>query len=149
MKHPERVEDYLGHIAEAIDRATSYLQPLPDYEAFQKNPQVQDAVIRNIEIIGEAATRIERHAPDFVTAHPELPWLDMRGMRNRMIHAYFDVNVSVVWSTVKDDLPPLKQQIDELLSKAAKKEALAETRAKTEQAVQQEHPDSDRTRSRD
>ncbi len=51
MKHPERIQDYLEHIAEAIDRATGYLHPLPDLEAFQKNPQVQDAVIRNIEII--------------------------------------------------------------------------------------------------
>ena len=59
------------------------------------------------------------------------------------------MNLAVEWSTVKDDLPPLKQQMDELLSKAAKNEALAETRAKTEQAIQQEHPDSDRTRSRD
>ena len=52
MKHPERVEDYLEHIAEAIERATGYLQSVPDLAAFRKNPQVQDAVVRNIEIIG-------------------------------------------------------------------------------------------------
>ncbi len=51
MNHPQRVEDYLGHIAEAIERATGYVQPLPDRAAFEQNPQVQDAVVRNIEII--------------------------------------------------------------------------------------------------
>lgn len=50
MRHPERVEDYLGHIAEAIERATSYVQPLADIDAFRQNQQVQDAVVRNIEI---------------------------------------------------------------------------------------------------
>ena len=60
MNHPERVEDYLGHIAEAITRATSCLQPLQDIEAFEKNSQIQDAVVRNIEIIGEAVNHINR-----------------------------------------------------------------------------------------
>ena len=54
MRHPERVDDYLGHIAQAIERASGYLEPLPDFAAFEKNLQVQDAVVRNIEIIGEA-----------------------------------------------------------------------------------------------
>jgi uncharacterized protein with HEPN domain len=63
MKHPERVEDYLGHITEAIARATSYVEPLQGIEAFRQNPQVQDAVVRNIEIIGEAANQIARMAP--------------------------------------------------------------------------------------
>ena len=115
MKHPERVEDYLEHIAEAIERATGYLQPVPDLKAFHDNPQVQDAVVRNIEIIGEAANRIQRMAPDFVARHPDLPWIEMRGMRNKMIHEYFDVDWDVVWRTVKDDLPPLERQIQSLL----------------------------------
>ncbi|MGH7152776.1 MAG: HepT-like ribonuclease domain-containing protein, partial [Acetobacteraceae bacterium] len=64
--HPERVEDYLGHIAEAITRATGYVHPLPNIEAFEKNPQIQDAVVRNIEIIGEAVRHINRVAPGFI-----------------------------------------------------------------------------------
>jgi len=83
MKHPERVEDYLDHIVEAITRAESYLEPLAGLEDFEKNPQVQDAVIRNIEIIDEAAARIEQQAPGYVQAHPEIPWSQMRGMRNK------------------------------------------------------------------
>ena len=116
MKHPERVEDYLEHIAEAIDRATGYLQPLKDLEALQKNKQVQDAVVRNIEIIGEAANKIHNLAPDFINRHPELPWARMRGMRNVVLHEYFFVDLKIVWTTVKDDLPRLKQQIDGLLT---------------------------------
>ena len=110
MKHPERVEDYLEHIAQAIERATGYVQRFDSVEALQKDQQVQDAVIRNIEIIGEAASRIQKQAPEFVTAHPELPWIEMRGMRNKMIHNYFDVSLTVVWNTIKDNLPRLKQQ---------------------------------------
>jgi hypothetical protein len=71
MKHPERVEDYLEHIAEAIERATGYLQPVPNLEAFKENPQAQDAVVRNIEIIGEAVNKINSTAPDFIKQHPE------------------------------------------------------------------------------
>jgi uncharacterized protein with HEPN domain len=115
MKHPERIEDYLEHIAQAIERATGYLQPLQDLEALQKNQQVQDAVVRNIEIIGEAVNKIHNLAPDFINRHPELPWARMRGMRNVVIHEYFFVDLKIVWTTVKDDLPRLKQQIDGLL----------------------------------
>jgi uncharacterized protein with HEPN domain len=116
MNHPERVEDYLEHIAEAIERATGYVRPLPDRAAFEQSPQVQDAVVRNIEIIGEAVNHINRMAPEFIAQHPEVPWADMRDMRNIVVHAYFDVQLQVVWRTVQKDLPKLKQQVDRLLS---------------------------------
>ena len=109
MKHPERVEDYLAHIVEAIERPTSYVQPLPDLNAFQQNPQIQDVVVRNIEILGEAANQINRMAPEFISQRPELPWDDMRDMRNIVIHAYFDVDFEIVWQTVHEVLPKLKQ----------------------------------------
>jgi uncharacterized protein with HEPN domain len=115
MRHPERVEDYLGHIRQAIERATNYVQPLQDIGAFEQNLQVQDAVVRNIEIIGEAVNHINRMAPEFIAQHPQLPWAEMRDMRNVIIHAYFAVDLQIVWRTVQDDLPRLKQQIDDLL----------------------------------
>jgi uncharacterized protein with HEPN domain len=117
LKRPDRVEDCLEHIAEAIWRATEYVERLGGATAFRQSQRDQAAVIRNIEIIGEAARLIQKNAPEFVAAHPELPWVEMRVMRNKMIHDYFDVDVMVVWSTVKDDLPQLKQQIDYLLRK--------------------------------
>jgi uncharacterized protein with HEPN domain len=116
MNHPERVEDYLQHIATAIERATEYIERLSSVSAFRISQRDQDAVIRNIEIIGEAARQIQKNHPDFLKAHPEIPWLDMSDMRNKMIHNYFAVDVNIVWDTVKNDLPPLKQQIDQLLS---------------------------------
>jgi uncharacterized protein with HEPN domain len=148
MKHPERVEDYLGHIIEAIERATSYVRPLPDIDAFRQNLLVQDGVVRNIEIIGEAANHINRMAPAFIAQHPELPWSNMRNMRNIVIHSYFNVDLTTVWRTVQEDLPKLKQQIDRLLNqpqrddvsadrKTGKKEALAQTGADTEQSIEQ------------
>jgi|HubBroStandDraft_1064217.scaffolds.fasta_scaffold402374_2 uncharacterized protein with HEPN domain len=117
MKHPERVEDYLEHIALAIERAMAYVEQFDSVEALHRNQQAQDAVIRNIEIIGEAASRVQREQPEFVRAHPELPWIEMRGMRNKMIHNYFDVSLEIVWNTIRDDLPRLKQQIDALINR--------------------------------
>jgi uncharacterized protein with HEPN domain len=54
--------------------------------------------------------------PEFVVSHPELPWIEMRGMRNKMIHEYFDVDWDIVWRTVRDDLPALRQQIEDVLT---------------------------------
>jgi uncharacterized protein with HEPN domain len=79
-----------------FDRVTGYLRPVPDLEAFQTNPQVQDAVVRNIEIIGEAVNKITSTAPDFIEQHPEIPWAQMRGMRNIAIHEYFFVDLGIV-----------------------------------------------------
>ena len=74
--------------------------------------QLQHSLIRCIEIIGEAASRID---PDFRKAHPDIPWGDIIAMRNRLIHAYFDVELDFVWTTSKDELPELIRQIEELL----------------------------------
>ena len=117
MKHPERIEDHLEHIAQAIQRATEYVEHVGSLSAFRQSQRDQDAVIRNIEIIGEAARQIQQHALEFVAAHLQLPWIEMRGMRNKMIHDYFNVDVNVVWNTVRDDLPRLKQQVDDVLNK--------------------------------
>ena len=68
---------------------------------FLRETQVQDSVIRRLEIIGEAAGRI---SPEFREAHPEIQWSEIRGMRNRMIHGYDDVNMDIVWDTVEQDI---------------------------------------------
>jgi len=83
--------------------------------ALERDHKTQAAVIRYIEIIGEAANRIQKQAPEFVAAYPSLPWHEMRAMRNRMIHNYFDINMDVLLGTVKHDLPKLKPQIERLL----------------------------------
>src|SRR6266702_640405 len=115
MMHPERVEDYLEHIASAIPRATRYGGNSGSPEALEEDEQAQDAIIRTIAVIGEAANRIQKVAPEFVTSHPEIPWSQMRGIRNKVIHDYFDVAWDVVWNTVKEDFPPLLERISSLL----------------------------------
>ena len=74
-------------------------------------------MVRNIEIIGEAVSKIQSTAPEFIKQHSELPWAQMRGMRNVAIHEYFFIDLEIVWNTVQDDLPKLKQQIAALLNR--------------------------------
>ena len=70
------------------------------------------ALIKALEIIGEAASKI---SGNFKSEHPEIPWVEITGMRNRMIHAYYDVNLDVVWQTIKSDLPDLLKSIEKIL----------------------------------
>jgi uncharacterized protein with HEPN domain len=116
VTYPSRVEDYLEHIAEAITHATGYLQHIDNFAAFEDDQRNQDAVVRNVEIIGEAANKIQKLAPDFIAEHPELPWAQMRAMRNLVIHEYFFLDLKIVSSTVKDDLPQVKKKVDDLLT---------------------------------
>ena len=110
-----RLQDYLQHIIEATERIAAYTSGL-DRAAFLLDARTQDAVLRNLQIIGEAAQNIRRRHPDFVTAHPEVPWRSAYGMRNAVTHGYFNVGTERVWSTVENDLPPFLAQIRALLA---------------------------------
>ena len=116
MRKPDslRVPHYLDHIRQAIQRIQRYTSDL-DQTAFLANEEKQDAVIRNLEIIGEAARNIERHHPDFATAHPEVPWGFAYEMRNALAHGYFKVDMEIVWKTLHHDLPALQREISQLL----------------------------------
>ena len=98
-----RNEAYLLDILIAARRAMSYMEGSSRAE-FEQNEMLQDAIIRPLEILGEAASRVSE---DYQEAHPEIPWHKMIGMRNRLIHEYFRVNYGAVWDTVQDDLPEL------------------------------------------
>ena len=99
----ERDRAYLLDITEAASLALSYVRELT-IDDFLQDIQCQDAVIRRIEIIGEAAKRVSVQTRDM---HPEVPWATMIGMRNLMIHDYDDVDMDIVWDTVHRDLPEL------------------------------------------
>jgi uncharacterized protein with HEPN domain len=114
-KRQLRAADYLEHILEAIQRIENYVAALPDERAFSSNNLVQDAVIRNLELIGEAAHKARTANPELATRDPSIPWNLIYGMRNRILHGYFDINLEVVWRTVKNDLPPLRDQLHKLL----------------------------------
>ena len=108
------LRDYLEHIQQAIDRIQRYLIDV-DHAAFLTNEEKQDAVIRNMEVIGEAAGNIQRNFPDFSAEHPEFPLKAADGTRNALAHGYFKVDLDVVWKTVERDLPMLEVQVDEVL----------------------------------
>lgn len=108
-----RVHDYLDHIVTAIQRIRRYTHSMTE-SAFQENEQVQDAVLRNIEIIGEAARNITRAYPEFASQHSEIPWEEVYLMRNRICHGYFSVDLEIVWHTVQRYIPELEQQIQSL-----------------------------------
>lgn len=105
-----RIQDYLGHIEEAATLACRYIQGLTK-EGFIEDKRTQQAVIYNILIIGEAATKIINEYPDFVAEHDHIPWREMRGIRNRMAHGYNELSLDIIWDTVTTNLERLRLQI--------------------------------------
>ena len=112
-RDPQRLSDYLNHILEAIERIEEYVSDL-DEIAFLGNKLVQDAVIRNFEVIGEASNNIEKRFPEFVAAHPELPLTSAYQMRNAVAHGYFQVDFEILWKTIHRDLPGLHTKVEEI-----------------------------------
>lgn len=105
---PKRnVKLYLEDIVMAIDKIEHYVSGL-SLVAFASDPKTVDAVVRNLEIIGEAVNQIPK---SFLLKHPELPWKNMVEMRNKVIHEYFGIDEEILYQTVKEDLPKLKKQI--------------------------------------
>jgi len=98
-----RIED----IIEALDRIFHYVKDL-NYDAWMKDQKTIDAVIRNLEIIGEAAANVPREIQDL---YVDIPWYQMKGMRNILIHEYFGVDNDVLWNTIQKDLPVLKEKL--------------------------------------
>jgi uncharacterized protein with HEPN domain len=110
-----RTTEYLGQMWEAIHRINAYVTDL-DRLAFDTDTRTQDAVIRNLEVIGEAARHIQQHDPGFVAAHPEVPWVLAYRMRNALRHGYADIDLGTVWNTARTNLPPLERQLPALLN---------------------------------
>jgi len=110
-----RLPDYLGHIVEAISRIEGYLGDISESD-FKKNQLLIDAVSRNIEIVCEASNRIYKHHRAYRDAHPEVEWRGSYEMRNVVAHDYFKVDLDVVWDTIKNYLPAMRQTVQLLLS---------------------------------
>jgi uncharacterized protein with HEPN domain len=107
-------KDFLQHILEAADRVLRYTKGMGRKE-FSADTMVQDAVIRNVEIIGEAANNLLEVAPDIGARYPSIPFVQIRGMRSRVAHGYFAVSLSMIWDSVQVDIPELRQQIEKVL----------------------------------
>jgi len=98
---------YIDHILDCIRKINKFSKGLTVNE-FRNNELVQDAVIRNIEIIGEASKKITSETKK---NYPDIPWKEISGMRDKLIHDYLGVDVDVVWETIKKDIPALRKQI--------------------------------------
>jgi uncharacterized protein with HEPN domain len=105
-----RLPDYLEHMQQAATDACGFIEGLTR-EDFLGDKRTQQAVIMSLIIIGEAATKVMDGYIEFAQTHGQVPWRSMRGMRNRIAHGYFDVNLDVVWDTVQTALPELLQQL--------------------------------------
>lgn len=102
---------YLKHIIEAIDKIKMYTKGM-DRESFLKNEMAMDAVVRNIEIIGEATKNLSE---DFRKKHEEIPWKDIAGMRDCIVHFYFGLDYDLVWEVIERDLPAFEKKIMKIL----------------------------------
>lgn len=103
--------DYLLDIFNSINDVESFIKGLT-YKDFIQDRKTSNAVVRSIEIIGEAVRQIPKSVRD---KDPSIPWKDMIGMRNKIIHEYFGVNYKIVWKTAKQSLPKLKTRISKLI----------------------------------
>jgi len=102
-----RIQDIL----DAIAAVRSYTEGM-DLATFSSDRRTVDAVVRNVEIIGEAAAHVPRSV---VQSHPEIPWAEMRAMRNVIVHEYYGVTDRILWDTVQNNLPPLVAALQGLL----------------------------------
>lgn len=97
---------YLGHILEAVERIMLFGRDGED--GFRKDLRTQDAIIRNLQVMGEAAKKV---SVEMRAAHPEIPWKDVAGMRDRVVHDYFGISLDIVWDVVQNHVPPLREKV--------------------------------------
>ena len=109
MKKDDSV--YLHHIMDALVQIEHYMDNV-SHEEFFSSRLLQDGVIRQLEVMGEAARNLSE---DLRNEHPEIPWRQMVGLRNRMIHAYFNVDLQIIWEIVQGDIPDLLQKMKQIL----------------------------------
>ena len=105
--------DYINDILESINDTENFVAGL-SFEEFVKDKKTMNAAVRSLEILGEAAKNI----PEKIKKkHPKIPWKEMAGMRDKLIHEYHGVDHQIVWTVIKEELPPLKSQIEKIAEK--------------------------------
>ena len=106
----DRLIDHLDHIRQAATDACGYMEGM-SRDDFLADRRTQQAVVLNLIVIGEAATRLLRDHAGFLDRHSAIPWRGMKGMRNRIAHGYFDIDLDIVWETVRNALPDLLERL--------------------------------------
>lgn len=113
MKRKREYKDYLMDIIQAIEMVEKFTKGL-DFQDFKSDEKTIFAVLRALEVIGEAVKKIPKSVK---SEYEQISWRKMAGMRDKLIHEYFGVNIKVVWKTIKEDLPKVKPLIKEVLKK--------------------------------
>jgi uncharacterized protein with HEPN domain len=108
-----RLPEYLAQIRQAASDARTFAEGMSK-EDFLADKRTQQAVVMSLVIVGEVATKVMDRHPDFATRNSAVPWRNIRGMRNRIAHGYFDLNLDVVWDTVQSALPELLLQLSQI-----------------------------------
>lgn len=99
------------NILSSAHKCKIYMEDLDQLD-FNCDVKTQDSVLMNLIVIGEQATKVIAYHPDFVEANQEIPWQQIRGLRNRVAHGYFDVDLGLIWNTVQNDLPHLIEKLE-------------------------------------
>ena len=107
------IVDYLHDILDSIDEIGDFIRGM-SFEEFAGDKKTINAVLRSIEVMGEASRKIPE---EIRSLHPHVPWRKMTGMRDKLIHEYHGVDIDTVWKTLNDDIPPLKDTIQEVIDK--------------------------------
>lgn len=110
-QHPTRVRAYFGHMLDAVTRIQLYTQGKA-HEDFLSDLLLQDAIVRNFEVLGEAAHNVLEAAPGAPAQFPRIPFAAIYGMRNQLSHGYFAIDLDVVWKVIERDLPALRLQLE-------------------------------------
>lgn len=109
----DRRSDYLRQMTDAAQDAIAFTEGM-NHEAFLTDLRTQRAVVMSLMIVGEAATWLIAEYPTFAETRPDIAWRSMRGMRNRIAHGYFDLDLNIVWQTIQTELPRLVKQLTDL-----------------------------------
>lgn len=109
----ERLALWLEQMQTAAELASAYVDGM-DFDAFAGDTRTQQAVVLNLLVLGEIAAKMMDKAPAFVARHADVPWTNMKGMRNRIAHGYFELDLNVVWATVQSAVPALTRQLSAL-----------------------------------
>ena len=102
---------YIEDVRDAVEKIEKYAEGL-NFDTFVKDEKTVDAVVKNFSVIGEA---VKKFPQEIKIKYPQIPWTEISGTRNKMIHAYFAIDEDILWKTIKEDLPTFKKQIVEIL----------------------------------